>query len=192
MPSIDVTLMTLPGCSASTRPRATRCVHSNTWRRLDLYSASQPFSLVSSNGDLNTPPALLTRMDGIPSSLVVRCNAASTCSLSLTSVTMPSAPTDSAADSQASAFRSQIATDAPNAASPSAIPLPMPSPPPVTTATRPVSRMLDGSMATSWRLSDRRAVHGRGGADDALRLEFVDVLVAEVQFGQHLMVVLSE
>ena len=82
--------MTLPGWPASTRRRATRCVHSSTWRRLLLYSASQPFSVVSSSGESNTPPALLTRIDTVPSSLVVRCSAASTCSLSRTSVTMPS------------------------------------------------------------------------------------------------------
>src|SRR6478609_9387668 len=90
--------MMLPGRLASTSTRATRCVHSSTWRRLLLYNASQPFSLVSSNGEENTPPALLTRTDGMPRSVVVRCNAASTCSLSRTSVTMPRPPMASAAD----------------------------------------------------------------------------------------------
>ena len=32
------------------------------WRRFDLYSASQPFSLVSRIPDQKTPPALLTRI----------------------------------------------------------------------------------------------------------------------------------
>src|SRR3954463_9451454 len=191
-PSIDVTLMTLPGRPASTKRRATRCVQSNTWRRLLLYNASQPFSVVSSSGEENTPPALLTRIDGTPSSVVVRSSAASTCSLSLTSVTMPSVPMASAADLQVSALRSQIATRAPNAARPSAIPRPRPSPPPVTTATRPVSRMSEGSMAIAWKLSDLRAVHGRCGADHAVGLQFVDVLVTETQFGQQLAVVLPE
>src|SRR5258705_7622016 len=176
--------MTLPGCPASTRRRATRCVHSNTWRRLDLYSVSQPFSVVSSSGELTTPPALLTRIDGVPSSVAVRASAASTCPLSLTSVTMPRAPIASAVDVHVSTLLSQIATDAPNAASPSATPRPMPSPPPVTTATRPVSRMSDVSMAISRKLSDLRAVHGRCGADYAVGLQFVDVLVAQPEFGQ--------
>src|SRR4051812_6088154 len=182
----------LPGWPTSTNRRATRCVQSSTWRRLLLYNASQPFSLVSSSGEENTPPALLTRIDGTPSSVVVRSSAASTCSLSLTSVTMPSAPIASAADLQVSGLRSQIATRAPNAARPSAIPRPRPSPPPVTTATRPVSRMSEGSMAIAWKLSDLRAVHGRCSADHALRLQFVDVLVAEPQFSQQLAVVLPE
>src|SRR4051794_23759132 len=105
---------------------------------------------------------------------------------------MPSAPMASAADAHVSGLRSQIVTDAPNAVSPSAMPRPMPSPPPVTTATRPVSRMLDGSMATRWRLSDLRAVHGGSGADDTLGLKVVDVLVAQAQLGQQLPVVLPE
>src|SRR4051812_2892439 len=182
----------LPGWPTSTNRRATRCVQSSTWRRLLLYNASQPFSLVSSSGEENTPPALLTRIDGTPSSVVVRSSAASTCSPSLTSVMIPSAPMASAADVQVSGLRSQIATRAPNAARPSAMPRPRPSPPPVTTATRPVSRMSDGSMAIAWKLSDLRAVHGRCGADYALRLQFVDVLVTEPQFGQQLAVVLPE
>ena len=39
-----------------------------TWRRLDLYSASQPFSVVSRIPDQKTPPALLTRIVTGPSS----------------------------------------------------------------------------------------------------------------------------
>ena len=78
---------------------------------------------------------------------MVRSNAASTCSLSQTSVAMPSAPMLSAVARKVSGLRSQMATDAPNAAIPSAMPRPMPAPPPVTTATRPVSRIFDGSIA---------------------------------------------
>src|SRR3954470_22316937 len=129
----------------------------------------------------------------VPSSPAVRSSAASTCPLSRTSAMMPSAPMACAVCVHVSGLRSQMATLAPNAASPSAMPRPMPSPPPVTTATRPVSRMLDGSMATRWRLSDLRVVHGGSGADDAaLGLKVVDVLVAQPQFGQHLVVVLPE
>src|SRR5690348_11697403 len=105
---------------------------------------------------------------------------------------MPSAPMASSAEAQVSVLRSQIATCAPNAARPSAMPRPRPSPPPVTTATRPVSRMSEGSMAIGWKLSDLRAVHGRSRADDALGFQFVDVLVAEPEFGEHFAVVLSE
>ena len=137
----------LPGNSSATSLRATRCVHSRTWRRLLRYRASQPFSLVSSSGEANTPPALLTRMRTGPNSSTVCASAASTCSASRTSVTMPSAPSDTAASAQLSWLRSQIATEAPNAARPAAIPRPMPLPPPVTTATCPVSRMSEGLIA---------------------------------------------
>ena len=74
------------------------------------------------------------------------------------------------------------------------MPRPMPSPPPVTTATRPVSRMFDGSMAISelTSLGGADAMHRRGSADDPLVLEFGDLVVAEPQSGEHLVVVLSE
>ena len=144
---MDVTLMMLPGRPAATNRCDTRWVQSSTWRRFDRYSASQPFSVVSSSGEENTPPALLTRMLTVPSSSAVRSSAASTCPLSRTSVTMPSAPMPSARrragfgvafpDGDLRAERGQPFGDAaPDALSP-----------PVTTATRPVSRMFDGSMA---------------------------------------------
>ena len=62
-------------------------------------------------------------------------------------------PNASAAAAQVCGSRSQMATDAPNAARPSAIPRPMPAPPPVTTATRPVSRMSDGVMVMDFEIS---------------------------------------
>src|SRR5271166_3239619 len=117
------------------------------WRRFDLYSASQPFSLVARDADQKTPPALLTRIVTDPSSAEVCANAASTAALSRTSTAIPSAPISSAADAHDSGLRSQIATRAPNAFSPAAMPRPMPAPPPVTTATRSVSRTLEGSSA---------------------------------------------
>ena len=43
--------------------------------------------------------------------------------------------------------RAEIATRAPNAVSPTAMPRPMPAPPPVTTATRSVRSTLEGSSA---------------------------------------------
>src|SRR6201987_4726075 len=115
------------------------------WRRFDLYSASQPFSLVSRIPDQKTPPALFTRMVTVPSSAVVRASAASTAALSLTSTAIPSTPISAAADAHESGLRSQIATCAPNALNPAAIPRPMPEPPPVTTATRSVRRTLEAS-----------------------------------------------
>ena len=62
--------MTLPPMPAATIARATRCVHSSTWRRLDRCRASQPFSLVSRIDEKNTPPALLTRIDDRPELVV--------------------------------------------------------------------------------------------------------------------------
>src|SRR5271156_4652515 len=117
------------------------------WRRFDLYTAPQPFSLVSRIPDLKTPPALLTRIVTGPSSAEVCARAASTAALSRTSAAIPSAPISAAADAHESGLRSQIATCAPNAFSPAATPRPMPAPPPVTTATRSVRRTLEGSSA---------------------------------------------
>ena len=90
-----------------------------------------------------------------------RASAASTWSPSRTSATIPSAPIDSAAPAQVCGSRSQMATDAPNAAIPAATPRPMPAPPAVTTATRPVSRIFDGSMATAVRSRRASPVPGR-------------------------------
>ena len=55
-------------------------------------------------------------------------------------------PTSSAAAAAVSAWRSQMATLAPKAVNPLAMPRPIPEPPPVTTATRSVSRTSEGSM----------------------------------------------
>jgi hypothetical protein len=77
-PSIDVTLMMLPPRPAATIVRATRCVHSRTWPRLLRSSVSQPFSDVSSSGEVNTPPALFTRTSTAPRSASVRSSAAPT------------------------------------------------------------------------------------------------------------------
>ena len=74
-------------------------------------------------------------------------SAASTWRLSRTSVTTLSPPTSAAAASHVSECCSQIATLAPNAAKPLAIPRPIPEPPPVTTATRPSSRAAFTSIA---------------------------------------------
>ena len=61
---------------------------------------------------------------------------------------MPSPSTSSAAAAAVSAWRSQMATLAPKAANPRAMPRPIPEPPPVTTATRSVRRMDEGSIGT--------------------------------------------
>src|SRR5271155_1312936 len=117
------------------------------WRRFDLYSASQPFSVVSRIPDQKTPPALLTRIVTGPSSAVVWASAAATAPLSRTATVIPSAPISAAAEEHDSGVRSQDATCAPNALNPAAMPRPMPAPPPVTTATRSVRRTLEGSSA---------------------------------------------
>src|ERR1700734_88592 len=168
------------------------------WRRFDLYSASQPFSVVSRIPDQNTPPALLTRIVTGPSSAEVCASAASTATLSRTSTVMPSAPISAAADAHDSGLRSQIATCAPNALKPAAMPRPMPAPAPVTTATRSVRRMLEGSSAMNLNIEQSHVkvyscdsicsicnskedghakhdlCHRRDGADRRQRLRAVD------------------
>ena len=88
-----------------------------------------------------------------------------------------------------------MATVAPNTASPSAMPRPIPSPPPVTTATRPVRRMFDGSMVTGDELTSLGGADAkprRGGPDDPLVFEFFDLVIAEPEPGKHFVVVLPE
>ena len=131
---------------------ATRCVQIRRWVRLARISASQPFALVSSSGEKNTPPALFTRMVGVPSSDTVRASATSTWSSSRTSVTQANPPVSAAAASHVLASRSQMATRAPNDAKPFAMPRPMPEPAPVTTATRPSS---DAASRSRTMASDR-------------------------------------
>ena len=126
-----------PPVPAATIARATRWVHSRTWVRLDRISASHPFPEVSSRSEWNVPPALFTRIDGVPSASTVRARAASTWPASRTSSTHSSAPISWATDAADCGSFSQIATRAPNSAKPAAMPRPMPAPPPVTTATRP-------------------------------------------------------
>jgi len=80
---------------------------------------------------------------------VVRARASSTSADWRTSVVMPRPPTSAAAAAHVSASRSQIATEAPKAVRPRAMPRPIPAPPPVTTATRSVSSTDEGSMDMS-------------------------------------------
>ncbi len=107
-----------PGRPSATSARATRWVHTITWRRLARYRASNPFSDVSRNGARNTPPALLTRMSTGPSSATVAARASSTCWVSRTSTVSPrlvppAAAISAAAAAEVSASRSQMATAAP-------------------------------------------------------------------------------
>ena len=97
---------------------------------------------------MKTPPALFTRMLTGPSSATVRSSARSTSADSRTSAWIPRAPISAAAAAAVSALRSQMATFAPKAAKPRAMPRPIPEPPPVTTATRSVNRMVEGSIGT--------------------------------------------
>ena len=184
--------MTLPGRPAATRRRATRCVHSSTWRRLLLYSASQPFSVVSSSGDLNTPPALLTRIDTSPSSSTVRCSAASTCSLSRTSTTMPSAPNAfrgrragvgiAFPDGHRGTERRHSRGDAPaDTRSPAGHHRDA-------AGEQDVGR-IDGHRSRLARLGLARS-HRRGISDHALGLQLRDLLAGQSEFGQQFVVVL--
>src|SRR6202167_5855331 len=83
-----------------------------------------------------------------PSSATVRSRARSTSADSRTSVGRERPPTSSAAAADVSGFFSQIATFAPKAANPLAMPRPIPEPPPVTTATRSVRSTAEGSIDT--------------------------------------------
>ncbi len=124
-----------------------------TWVKFSSTNVSSPLALSSRNGAKNVPPALLTSVSTRPHSATTSPTHEVTASRSRTSrvrasAGRPVAATAAAVSSRASSFLSHIATVAPKRASSSALARPMPWPTPVTSATRSVSRIDDGSCGT--------------------------------------------
>src|SRR4030095_10990138 len=174
---MKTTLTTLPGCPAATSRRATSCVQCMTDSRLARQRACQPLGALSRNGATKTPPALLTSTSTGPRCAAVASSAAATASGSrasagTASASPPALAMPAAVRPAVSGSRSSTATRAPKRAITRAIPRPMPAPAPVTSAVRPSSEALRGSIAerSARRVGDEHALAAAKALAKALRM----------------------